>query len=321
MKFGSRGCSARMRNLPEFKYFTDISLHNVRLSPSRSSIIQHILNTAKQMRTLRILLDSLIIDENCFQVLLRSQLKNLSVLFEGVTDIDFDYSSLENHLLPNHHLKYLNLQVGDSNIVLLFTKYFLGLERLKVAEFDERIFGTIFNYQTKFHNLILRNWYSPTIRTRENISPVSLQHWNSNQYNPDRKIDYLRHLFTFVDGSVELTEFLLNEYVFPNLESLNITTSSAPLYDNSPHFLFWLSIHSSNLEFLRIRWQIDVPFSRWYSMCANLPKLRYLLIWSTDSLILFDDSEYRQLFEICPSLRIISHVHHDDTLLNILKIY
>ena len=61
------------------------------------------------------------------------------------------FSSLENHVLPNHTLEYLRLHIlEDSNIPLLFTTYFHSLKKLIItSDFEKRILENISKYQTK----------------------------------------------------------------------------------------------------------------------------------------------------------------------------
>lgn len=103
------------------------------------------------------------------------------------------------------------------------------------------------------------------------------------------------------EDSLDLSEFLLSEFVFPKLKSLIIRLKS--YHPKGCIDLFLKSVKKlTDLEYLTINMEIEIPFSQWLSLCRTLLKLRYLFIFNESITKPFENSEYCQLFEINHSL-------------------
>lgn len=143
------------------------------------------------------------------------------------------------------------------------------------------------------------------------ISSDSLHYWlEDNQIN--RRLDYLVYL-KIVEKSLDFSEFLLSEFVFPKLKSLVIVllNSSSRNSNTDP---FCRAIQKlTDLECLLIDGKIEIPFSQLLTISRTLLKLRYIIIFNKLPLELFENSEYHQLFKVNPSLRVVFHRNHSSS--------
>lgn len=62
------------------------------------------------------------------------------------------------------------------------------------------------------------------------------------------------------------------------------------------------------MEYIEIDWPSEVSFPQLLSLFKNPSKLRYFFINDVVSIRLWSDLEYRELFQVCPSLRVLDHM-------------
>lgn len=298
------GILSGINTISHFQYVTEF-VFTYDVPTNTAPDIQLILNNAKQLHSLIIHCPcfEVFLDRDCMKALIQSQLEKLSIF--GMFRTDF--VCLENGI-SNCNLKDLDLMIFDHNLILLFTAHFRFLDKLYIQEFDERYLENIFKYQKKLRTLKFYNVRSPhscNDYSSRQTSSVSLYRWLKNQSQFNRQLDYLVHLEILEADDFDFTEFLLNQFMFPKLKSLVIRLIS--LYPRSITNRLWQIFQKfTDLEFLMIDGEIEIPFFQWLSLCRTLLKLRYIFI-QHNKFLLYDDSEYRQLFEISSSLRIIFH--------------
>lgn len=126
----------------------------------------------------------------------------------------------------------MELRNADNNVLLLFTTYFRSLERLlcqkfnqsfQDLEFNESFLENIFKYQLKLRYLILDNRTSPPRFIK--IPSTTLCHWLEIECEPYHQLNYLTHLHVMKGQSLDLSEFLLSKFAFPNLRSLILSSA------------------------------------------------------------------------------------------------
>lgn len=312
-----------MDSVLQLKYLTEFDYtftREVSQLISCSDLIQYILNTATELRSLTMRRPSFssefYINKDCFQALMRSQLITLKVMF--LLKVSFEYSSLNSYLSLNRTLKYLIFGNFDNSVVMLFAEYFTCLERLDFKEVTRRTLSIIFKQQMKLHKLSLYNCdkYSCYADSHICIDKLSLQQWswNEGQY---RRLEYLTHLQITETETLDLSEFLINKRTLPKLKSLLVFTKNSYTRNSISNFnLLCQNIQElTELEYLKIMWEWEgiIHFNQWLALCSTLPKLRYLLMETrspfkkSSQCGLFCDWQYRKLFEVRPSLRTIVH--------------
>jgi len=133
--------------------------------------------------------------------------------------------------------------------------------------------------------------------------------WLNNTESFSRQLDCLTNLHLIHIKSLELPEYFLIQFEFPKLQAFSIIFcdegESARINSNGD--LIWLSIQKlAHLEFLEIQWGIEISSEVLSTLCVSLPKLRYFLYFKRN-LKPFEMQMYHELFQKCPSLRVIIH--------------
>lgn len=278
--------------------------------------VQHVLNTCTNLYSLGIYhpdRNSFVLTKDCFKTLVRSQLRTFSIDFN--LQIDFEPSSLENHIQPNHTLKSYEYYECSFIVNLLFTRYFRGLEKLIICAYDcntddidTGILSNIFRYQTKLLHLAFETSEFPF----SSLTVLKLAEWLQNEDQLPRQLDNLTHLCFLNCEPPELPQFLLTEFKFPKLKAFSMKEKLS--YDTNYKYrnLFWAGLQQcTQLEYLEIRrWTNGISFEGVSDLCSALPKLRYCL-FDTDSKP-FEKKNFHQLFQNNPSLRAIVHLVRKD---------
>lgn len=295
----------QLKHLTEIDYFFT---EEVSRSISGSGLIEYILNTATELRSLIIRKPAfnfeLCINENCFKALVRSQLVKLDLMV--IIKINFQNSTLNKYRLPkNCTLKYLHFDTIDNFIILLFAKYFISLESLVFPQVQGNTPSFIYKYQIKLFKL---NLYNCDETYRCSVKVLSKQ-WTTHK-GDHHQLEYLTHLKLTETKTLDLSQFFLSKRSLPNLKSLFLHMKDSYLTDDAYNFdLISQNIQElTQLEYLNIMWEWEgiISFYHCLALCSALQKLRYFLL-STPRSLFFEDSEYRQLFQTQPSLRIIVH--------------
>lgn len=285
---------------------------------SHSMMIELILNAATKLHSLSIQFETptFTINRNCFQLLVRSQLKTFSIcstktyvenhLAYGDVEINFQHSGLENSLRPNHSLKYFHLTSPNSSAFkLLCASYFHSLKSLEVS-FGISILQAILRYQKNLHHLTLH------IHSSQSSSVVQ-------QFREEiqcRQFDHLTHLCLLIDEnrqSLSLSEIFLSEFVFPKLKSLILVIECVEGVNEAFNVdsLGQVIEKLTELEYIEIRGPLTISHPKWLTLFEALPKLRYFLLFN--DFFVVDDSKYHNFFQVCPSLRAVIHGIQQDS--------
>lgn len=272
-----------------------------------SKFLQLLLNTSHSLYSLKFKYIKFRMDCDLFQVLVKSKLKTLSIDNVRTTEffVEFEPSALENTLLPNYNLENLYCNnLLEHNSKLIFHTYFRSLKSIEFPEVDECVLQNIFEYQTKIHHLRLFNTRTRPVGGGVFKELSTFQRWlEKKETTIKRELKYLIHLHIWEDEYC-LTNFMLSEFLFPSLKSLSIGVS-LPTDFNCEQF--WQHLQESPwLQYLRLDLPVNVSFQHWLTLFSNLSKLRYFHIKDSRTELLHD-VEYRRLFDVCPSLRVIEH--------------
>lgn len=293
---------------------------------SASAFLLLLLNTAIDLRSLSILshVNNLCITRECFQVLVKSQLTTLSINANPkdstkTVSVNFLEASIGNEVLPNDTLEDLNLGSATSAVFSLFTNYFRGLKKFFIDKIEKSIMQNIFQYGKELQYLRLHNGVGFYSRYQS-----SLNGWLRREDAVYiRQFDNLTHLFIKDEESFDLSELLLGQFVFPNLQSLKIELGSSNQrilkHNNIDHF--WQAIRKlTQLEFLEVKWgsAVTILYEQMLAVCSTLTKLCYF-IFVNAKYSGFDDTKDRQLFDACPSLRVIICVEHQSKCIKYFK--
>lgn len=253
---------------------------------------------------------------------MKSQLTTLKIYSESVSSrIICGTLNLDKSFLPNYTLKHLYLDSNSCCHLPKITKYFRGLETLVNYEVCATTVDNIFKYQRQLRRLALINDHKSDFSSR-NLSTLCK---SSTQWFEEENLEpycNLTHLSLEDCPCLALVKSILCKFALPNLVSFTLSVKikkSRTVNSNFNTDQFWQIVQKfTQLEYIYLdtEWKTVPSFEQWSTVFCALPNLHHFYclgytignLQERKQLINFNDSEYRKLFQMYPSLRTI--VHH-----------
>lgn len=294
---------------------------------SASAVIQLILCTITEIRTIVLNVSEFPITKQCFEALVRSRLTKLEIIIFNPLDaffndiyLNFEWSSLESTLVPNNKMRDLWINDGYYPFALEFAKYFRGIERIAFLDVEEPTLHSIFKMLNNLRNLKLINSYRENDHCGPNSSFIEYTTYQQYLQNDDlsqyRLLPYLTDL-DIREDHVSLTNFLLREFAFPQLRSLTII-----IYDKDEeerdedeeerdeeqsHQLWPILMKLTQLRYIKLELEkFSISFQEILVLVQSLSNLRDICI-KTDLQENFSSAAYHSLFKARSSLRSVIH--------------
>lgn len=263
-----------------------------------------LLLTHTPLRRLKMSESTIHMDLKLFKLLLKSKLESLQIdEVSGETErllflLNSKSSSSTNTVMPNYTLQYLSIDKIHHSWNLLFAFYFRSVKYFQWGDVHRSELPSVCKHLSKLHGLIL-------VGTAERESGNPSNPWLKD-VTINFEFEYLVEL-RIMERHFSLTAFLLSNFKFPQLKSLNIAISFPSKTDK----LWPLIRELTNLECLRV--SLPRSYINFPEELAGLSKLRHCLIadfsHKEHDIVPFSEYDYIEMFETRPCLRSFIHEH------------